>query len=77
MQIRAKVKPNSKKGSLVLKSTDESGEFFEIHVRDPAIDGKANLAVIKVLSKYFKVSKSRISIKSGSRSKFKIFEIDI
>ncbi len=77
MKIRCKIKPNSKKGNLIQKSQDENGEFFEIFVREPAIEGKANLAVIKLLAKEFDVSKSRVSLKTGTKSRFKIFEIDV
>lgn len=77
MKIRCKIKPNSKKGNLIQKSQDENGEFFEIFIREPAIEGKANLAVIKLLAEEFGVSKSRISLKTGIKSRFKIFEIDV
>ena len=50
MKIRCKIKPNSKKGNLIRKATDENGDFYEIFVRDPAVEGRANLAVIKLLS---------------------------
>lgn len=76
MKIRAIVKPNSKKGPLVAEKSDERGEFFEVFVREPAIEGRANLAVVKILSERFGVAKSRISLKKGEKSKFKIFEID-
>ena len=76
MKIRCKIKPNSKKGNLIRKATDENGDFYEIFVRDPAVEGKANLAVIKLLAKEFNVSKSRVSLKTGTKSRFKIFEIE-
>lgn len=76
MKIRAIVKPNSKKGPLAVEKSDEQGEFFEVFVREPAIEGRANLAVVKILSERFGVAKSRISLKKGEKSKFKIFEID-
>ncbi len=77
MKIRCKIKPNSKKGNLIQKSQDESGEFFKIFVRELAIEGKANLAVIELLSKEFGVSKNQVSLKTGIKSRFKIFEIDV
>lgn len=76
MKIRCKIKPNSKKGNLIQKSQDENGEFFEIFVREPAVEGKANLAVIKLLSEEFNISKTKISLKNGAKSRFKIFEIE-
>ena len=75
MKHRCKIKPNSKKGNLIRKATDENGDFYEIFVRDPAVEGKANLAVIKLLAKEFNVSKSLVSLKTGTKSRFKIFEI--
>lgn len=77
MKIRCKIKPNSKKGNLIKRSQDENGEFFEIFVRESAIEGKANLVVIKLLAEEFGVSKSRVSLKTGVKSRFKIFEIDV
>lgn len=76
MKIRCKIKPNSKKGNLIQKSQDKNGEFFEIFIREPAIEGRANLAVIKLLAEEFGVSKSRVSLKTGIKSRFKIFEIE-
>ena len=77
MKICCKIKPNSKKGNLIKRSQDENGKFFEIFIREPAIEGKANLAVIKLLAEEFSVSKSRVSLKTGIKSRFKIFEIDV
>lgn len=75
MKIRAKIKPNSKKGPLVVTKSDEQGEFFEIFVREPAVEGKANLSVIEALSEHFDVAKTKISLEKGAKSKFKTFEI--
>lgn len=58
-----------------MKKRDEMGEFFEIFVREPAVEGKANAGVVKILSEHFGVAKTRISLEKGSKSKFKIFEI--
>lgn len=77
MKIRCKIKPNSKKGNLIKRSQYENGEFFEIFVRESAIEGKANLVVIKLLAEEFGVSKSRVSLKTGVKSRFKIFKIDV
>lgn len=40
-------------------------------------DGKANLALIKLLSKTFHVSKSRISLVRGTTSRIKELDIEI
>jgi len=71
MKISVKVKPNSKKEE-VKKLTDNE---FILSVKEPAKEGKANQAVIKLLSEYFGVPKSNISIIKGECSKNKIIQI--
>jgi len=39
-------------------------------------NGKANEAIIKLISKSFKCAKSKINLASGSKSKNKLFKID-
>ena len=50
-------------------------EHYKIWTNAPPIDGKANKAVIKYLSKYFKTPKSKINILKGETSQHKIVEI--
>lgn len=64
------VKPGSSKEEVV-KTDDE----LIIRTRKKAHDGEANTAVIKLLSQYFDVPKTRITIKSGAKSKRKTIEI--
>lgn len=71
MLIQAKVKPNSKKEGIERQS---DGSFL-IRVKSPPADGKANERVIEILSLHFKVSKTRIQLVRGSKSKLKLFEI--
>lgn len=51
------------------------GTDYKVWVKAPAKEGKANLAVMKVLVKYFKVPKSNVEILSGFKSKKKLIEI--
>ena len=71
MKIFAKAKPNSKKDEI--KKLDDT--HFEIRVTAEAKEGKANAAAIKILSKHFNIPPSRINIRSGAKSKQKIFEV--
>jgi len=71
MKISVKVKPNSKKEE-VKRLTDNE---FILSVKEPAKEGKANQAVIRLLSEYFGVPKSNISIIKGESSKNKIIQI--
>jgi len=66
------VKPGSKKGPLV-----EAGEQggLTVYVRERAVDGKANEAVIKVLAEHFDVPRSRIAITHGHTSRVKRMRI--
>lgn len=71
--VRVVVKPGSKKGPYVQLSLDGS---LTVCVREPALEGKANIAVIKELANYFDVPKSSIKLKSGSSGKYKTFIIE-
>ena len=73
MLIKVKVFPNSKKTEIVKKSEDS----FEIKVKEKPIENKANFAVFESLSDYFKVPISKIRIIKGSKTRNKIFEINI
>ncbi|NWF51984.1 MAG: DUF167 domain-containing protein [Nitrospirae bacterium] len=70
MKISVRVKPNMKEDRIV-----KVGDVFTVSVKEPAREGKANEALINILSKYFKVTKSQIVILSGIKSKNKIIEI--
>jgi len=52
-----------------------TGELL-VYVREPALDGKANAAVIKLLADYYDVPKRALSIVSGRTSRIKIVAID-
>ena len=71
MKIFLKVKPGSKKEGVT--KTDEL--HYIVSVKAPPVEGKANDAIVKVLSDYFKVPKSHIVISKGGHSKNKIIEI--
>ena len=46
-----------------------------IGIKTKPVRGEANNDIIKKLSKHFKIPKSRIKIKSGHKSKQKVFDI--
>lgn len=70
--ISVRVKPGSRKGPLV--ETDEDGTLT-VYVREQAVDGKANAAVIRVLAEHFDVPKSRVELVSGQTGRLKRFRI--
>lgn len=72
MQINIKVFPSARKPRIVVEDN-----LIKVYVNAPALDGKANAAVIKALSEHFKVRKSRIEIIKGHKSREKTIEINL
>jgi len=71
MRIKVKVKPNAKKDEIKKIDTD----YYEVRVTAVPEKGKANKRVIEILSKHFKVPKSKIRLVRGETSREKVFEI--
>lgn len=74
MLVSAYIKPNSRKGPLVEPQEDGS---LVVYVREPAVDGKANKALMALLAKHFDVPKTSITIIRGHTSKHKVIEISL
>jgi uncharacterized protein YggU (UPF0235/DUF167 family) len=72
VRITLKVHPNSKNPRVEIRAGGE----LHIYVKEPAIENKANEAVIEKLSEYYRVPKSKIALKRGEKSKLKLFEIE-
>ena len=64
--LRVKVHPRSKKEEV------KKGEVWEVWVREPPLEGRANEAVIKLLKRYFK----RVRLVKGQKSRIKVFEVE-
>ena len=71
MKIAVKVKPNSKQD--LVEPTGENQ--YTVRVKEKAIEGRANDAVIALLSKYFVVPKSSITVLVGAKNRNKIITI--
>ena len=50
-------------------------DVFRVRVARPPVDGKANLALIKLLAKALGVPSSRVAIVSGATARTKVVEI--
>ncbi|MBM4447287.1 MAG: DUF167 domain-containing protein [Chloroflexi bacterium] len=70
MKVRVKVVPNSKTDEVI-----REGGGFLVRVKEPAKEGKANKAVIKLLADYFEVPQKQVTISSGFGSRDKVIEI--
>ena len=68
--INARVIPNAKKNNV----SEEEGKL-KVHVSAPAVDDKANKALVKVLAKYFGIKKNDVRIIKGAKSREKVVEI--
>ena len=70
------VKPGSSQEKIieVIPATATTLGELTVYLRAKPHDGEANAALIKLLSKHFKVSKTSITIVRGSHSRTKIIE---
>lgn len=73
MKLEIRVRPNAK----VNKVGGEIAGRLIVLVQAPALDGKANGAVTKVLAKHFKVPSRDVKIIRGETSRDKIVDIAI
>ena len=73
MKFSILLKPNSRHREEVVMNDDGS---LTVYTKAPAIEGRANLAAVKLLAKHFGVAPSKIKLVRGAASKYKVFEID-
>ena len=67
MHLFVRVQPKSSKDEFA----EVLGDRIKLRITAPPVDGKANKHLIKLLSKWFKVPKSTIEIKSGETGRNK------
>jgi uncharacterized protein (TIGR00251 family) len=75
MKIDIKVIPGAKKNLVKQEQDMWQGDSWKVYVSAPAVDGKANKALIEVLAKHFQVPKSQIEIIKGLKSRRKTINI--
>lgn len=73
MKISVRLKPNSRHREEVVVGDDG---VLTIYAKAPAIEGRANLAAVKLLAKHFGVAPSKVKLLRGAASKYKFFEVD-
>ena len=71
MTIYLKVKPNQR-----FERLEKIGNEWQIRLKAPATEGKANSHLIDVLSGILAISKSKITLKKGKTSRLKCLEIE-
>ncbi len=70
--LRVHVVPNAKSDSVV----GEYGGAIKIKLRAPAVEGKANAALIRFLTEQLKLPRHSIVLERGHRSRDKLIRID-
>ena len=70
--INLKVIPNAKKSEIVGILDDA----LKIKISAPPLEGKANAQIIKFFCDYLDISKSKLEIISGEKSKYKLLKVD-
>lgn len=73
MKLSILLKPNSRHREEIVTNDDGS---LTIYTKTPAIEGRANLAAVKLLAKHFGVALSKVKLLRGAASRYKVFEID-
>ena len=70
MRLSVRVVPNAKQDKLV-----EAEGRVKVYLTAPAVEGKANKALIEFLSEHFNAKRSKIQIIKGKTSRDKVVEI--
>jgi len=71
MRIVVEVRPNSRVAGVEALGPSH----VRVKVRAPAREGRANIEVIELLSRYFDVPKSHVSLRSGAAGRRKVFDV--
>ncbi|HSV94957.1 MAG TPA: DUF167 domain-containing protein [Spirochaetia bacterium] len=71
MRLTILAKPKKKQEKIVQIAPN----IYAVSVKEPPINGRANEAIIKSLSQYFSISRSKITLISGHTSQIKIVEV--
>ena len=74
MRITVHAKPGSTKGPLVEVGDNGTVTVF---LKQRAVDGAANEALIAVIAEHYSVRKSEVTIASGHSSRHKIVDVEI
>jgi len=72
MIIYLNVKPNQR-----FDKVERVGDKWQVRLKAPAVDGKANEHLIELLSGILDISKSKIILKKGKTSRLKCLEIEL
>lgn len=72
MRVKVKIITNSSQAEIIPQPDGD----LKIKVKSAPVDNKANIEMIKLLAKYYKVSPSQISIIRGKTAKNKLIKVE-
>ena len=72
MLFAVKVQPNASKTG----AGGREGELLKIRIAAPAVDGKANKALIEFLARRLSIPKACVQIRSGLSSRRKVIQVE-
>lgn len=72
MRMTVHVRPRSAR----TRVGGDHGGALVVRVREPAVDGRANDAVLRALAEEMHVPRNAVTVVSGSRSRHKIVDVD-
>ena len=71
MLLYVHVKPNQR-----FNKVERIGEEWKVRLRAPAVDGKANEALVEFLAEVLQLPRSRVQLRKGHTARIKCLEID-
>lgn len=72
MQLTVRVKPGSRRGPLI----EDTADGLVVHVRERAVDGAANIGVVRALAAHFRVAPRDVQILRGHAARVKRVDVD-
>ena len=73
MIFRVKVKPNSRRSSLMQQA---DGSWLAM-LKSPPVDGKANAELVALVAEHFGCRKSAVEIRSGASGRIKLVSVEV
>jgi uncharacterized protein len=72
IRLKVRVTPNARKNAIVSWTEEE----LWLKIKAPAVEGKANAALIDYLSELTGIPRAKIQLKAGEKARIKLIEID-
>jgi uncharacterized protein (TIGR00251 family) len=76
VKISVRVKPNARRAAVGGRWAGPGGDALVVAVNAPAVEGKANDAVLAAVAAAFKVRTGAVRVTRGERSRDKLLELD-